>query len=156
MSTRYQKTDKGLAEIGTRAHRLPPRLRQALIMVDGRKTSDDLRNLLGPATDEILQALAAQGFIEAAAAGMPAYPARQSSPAPVPASIVDLGPIQRGSIRMLTDLIGPVAEGLALKIERARTAAELRVLLELGRQSIRNTRGAAAAAEFGARFIDVL
>ena len=36
MSTVYRKTAKGQAEIDTRAYRLLPRLRQALILVDGR------------------------------------------------------------------------------------------------------------------------
>ena len=44
--TVYRKTAKGMAEIETRVHRLAPRLRGALILVDGRKTDDELATLI--------------------------------------------------------------------------------------------------------------
>ena len=37
MATVYRKTDKGRNEIETRANRLLPRLRSALIVVDGQR-----------------------------------------------------------------------------------------------------------------------
>ena len=37
MSTIFRKTAKGTSEVETRANRLPPRLRAALILVDGRQ-----------------------------------------------------------------------------------------------------------------------
>jgi hypothetical protein len=46
-----------------------------------------------------------------------------------------------------------MAEGLALKIERAANAAELQGLLEIGRQVLGNTRGRAAADAFAQRFL---
>ena len=53
----YRKTAKGLSEIETRANRLPPRLRSALIVVDGKRNLAELRPLiLQP--DETLAALA--------------------------------------------------------------------------------------------------
>ena len=161
MTTRYQKTDLGQAEVATRAHRLAPRLRQALIVVDGRKTDDELRPLLGPAADETLRALVEQGFIAASAVLDPPAPRPQERQQVVVAatsadaldSADNLAQVRREAVRMLTQWLGPAAEGLAIRMERAKTAAELRPLLEIGFQAIRSARGAGPADEFAARFI---
>ena len=59
MSTIYRKTAKGHAEIETRALRLPPRLRGALIMVDGQRSVEDLAKLIpGDAVQTLEQLLA--------------------------------------------------------------------------------------------------
>jgi hypothetical protein len=166
----YRKTAKGVAEIETRAHRLAPRVRQMLILVDGRRSDADLRQLIAPGADEALHALAADGFIElvGASAGPAPAPARAApaaapspAPAPAPGPPVDAAPDatrfsaqdRRDAVRMLTDLVGPVGEPLALKIEQARGDDELRKLFELAHQSIRNTRGSFAAAAFADRFL---
>ncbi len=60
----YRKTAKGLAEIATRANKLPPRLRTALILVDGRRTDDELSSMLPKEADETLRWLSDSGFIE--------------------------------------------------------------------------------------------
>ena len=165
MSMRYQKTELGVAEIATRAHRLVPRLRQALIVVDGRKTEDELRPLLGAAADETLRSLIDQGFIVATVVADP--PAqrpqeRQQERQQVLAAAASLDAldspthlahVRREAVRMLTHWLGPTGEGLAIRIERAKTAAELRPLLEICVQSIRSARGTAPADEFAARFI---
>ena len=61
----YLKTAKGTDEIKTRAGGLAPRVRQALIFVDGRRSTDDLFAMLK--TDDLAQTLAQlveQGYIE--------------------------------------------------------------------------------------------
>ncbi|MCU0813859.1 MAG: hypothetical protein MUC32_05880 [Burkholderiaceae bacterium] len=174
----YRKTAQGVAEIETRAHRLAPRVRQMLILVDGRRSDADLRQLIAPGADEALHALAAGGFVElvgatAAPAGAtpvraapPAGPtaATPAAPASVPATVASpaaepasaasgfSAQDRRDAVRMLTDLVGPVGEPLALKIEQARGDDELRKLFDLAYQSIRNTRGSFAAAAFADRF----
>jgi hypothetical protein len=77
-----------------------------------------------------------------------------ASPAAEPASAASGFSAQdrRDAVRMLTDLVGPVGEPLALKIEQARGDDELRKLFDLAYQSIRNTRGSFAAAAFADRF----
>lgn len=173
----YRKTAKGVAEIETRAHRLSPRVRQMLILVDGRRSDADLRQLISPGADEALHALAADGFVElvgataAPAAAVrtapPAGPAAAPSaataapPASAPVPVAEPAPAapglgaqdRRDAVRMLTDLVGPVGEPLALKIEQARSDDELRKLLDMAYQSIRNTRGSFAAAAFADRFL---
>lgn len=64
MPTIYRKTAKGQTEIETRAHRLAPRFRSLLILVDGRRTDADLDKLMPQAGQQALDALAEGGFIE--------------------------------------------------------------------------------------------
>jgi hypothetical protein len=160
MPTVYRKTAKGQAEIATRTHQLPPRLRQALILVDGKRSDDELRRML-PQGDEALRALIDDGFVEpvgvtavpvAAAAGAPAA---ASAPAPKPqAPLPAFGDqLKREIVRSLNDLLGPMAEGLALKVERARSPDELRAILEQAHRVIRDMRGAFQATAFADRFL---
>ena len=68
MGTVYRKSPKGVIEIETRAHRLTPRVRSVLIMVDGRRGDDELRAVIPQQVDESLQFLLDNGFIEVAGA----------------------------------------------------------------------------------------
>jgi len=61
----YRKTPKGVAEIETRAHRLPLSVRSTLILVNGKRDADDVRALVARPAEETLTRLAEQGFIEA-------------------------------------------------------------------------------------------
>ena len=159
MASLYRKTDKGIAEIETRAHRLTPRLRTALIMVDGRRTEDELRTLIGGQPDDVLAALHEQGFIEAIAT----MPARNSAPPPAAAApAAPAAPAggrgweerRRLAARFLNDHLGPSAEQLVLKIEKSRDWEELRGHLEMGEHFLRSARGASTARDFAAKFIE--
>ena len=160
MTTVYRKSSKGQQEIETRADRLAPRLRTALILVDGRRSDVDLRALIQLEPDATLRALLEGGYIEAIST-QPAAAAPQASAAPAPApaappaaSAAALAERRRLAVRHLTDQLGPVVEELALRIEKTRTWPELLQALELGRSVIQNARGSAAAARFAAQFID--
>lgn len=160
MSIIYRKSAKGVAEIETRAHRLPPRLRSALIIIDGKRSANELKGLILAQADETLASLLEQGFIEAAgsAAAAPARASAAPSPASTPAArpaTADFDTRRRDMVRRLTDLVGPLGEALAMRMERTRNAEELRPLLAVALQVIANTRGRAAAAEFEARFSDL-
>lgn len=162
MPTIYRKTAKGLAEIDTRAHRLPPRTRSMLILVDGKRDADDLKALVTVQAEECLRSLSEQGFIEAVgetvrpslATGTVAAPgAASSTPAAPPAGpAVDVAGLGRMAVRALNEALGPSAESLAMRIERARTVSELRPLLEQGARLLAAARGPAAAAAFAERF----
>ena len=153
MATSIRKTDKGRAEIQTRSHRLPPRLRHLLILVDGQRTLADLGKLVAQC-DDALAELLDLGFVEADAVAAPAPVER---PAPVSAPLVarNLDPVirRREAVRRLTDAVGPHAEALALRIESAADEMTLRPLLVLARDSIRNVKGAAAADAFTEQFL---
>jgi ribosomal protein S7 len=89
MAIIYRKTAKGVAEIETRAHRLTPRMRSALILVDGKRSDAELAAMIQQQATETLHALAGQGFIEvltiASAPAAPAAPVAPVAPA-TPAS----------------------------------------------------------------------
>lgn len=158
MATIYSKTADGQNEIETRARRLSPRARSALILVDGKRNAVELGKLVQQA-DETLQALLDAGLIEIVATK--SAPARESPPAaaPVPASgmaIVEFEATRRDAVRAINDLLGPEAETLALKMERATDAEQLRVALERAVAYIANARGGGAAAQFAGKFLSNL
>jgi hypothetical protein len=165
MATIYSKTADGQNEIETRARKLSPRARSALILVDGKRSTVDLGKLVQQA-DETLQALLEAGLIEVVA--VKSAPARDSSPAPLasaaaaspaPASgmaLVEFEATRRDAVRAINDLLGPEAENLALKLERSTDAEQLRAALERAVAYIANARGGGAAAQFAGKFLSNL
>lgn len=159
MPTLFRKTAKGQAEIETRAHRLPPRLRGLLILVDGKRDLAGLAALVPQQAEALLQELVTQGFVESfeAAGGAPAAPraapaaAPTTAAAPAPA-VADFDKLRREAVRALTDAAGPAAETVALRMEKARTLEELRPLFGQAAQVLANMRGRAAAEAYAARF----
>ncbi len=164
MPTLFRKTAKGQTEIETRVHRLTPRLRGLLIMVDGKRDLAALSALMPQQADALLQELTAQGFIELveAAASAPVAPtaaiAAATAVAPVvqptapSSSAVEFEKLRRDAVRALTDAVGPAAETLAIRMEKARSPEELQTLLTQAAQVLANMRGRAAADAFTARF----
>jgi hypothetical protein len=178
MAIIYRKTAKGVAEIETRAHRLPPRMRSALIFVDGKRSDTELASMIQQQATETLHALAGQGFIEvltvaagpvapgsvAAAAlrpSAPNAPNAPNAPAPLPAAAPvaspapDLQARRREAVRAVNDLLGPAGESAALRLERARNLDELRLALSAALQTIGAARGRQVAEGFAARFADL-
>jgi hypothetical protein len=165
MPTIYRKTAKGQTEIETRAHRLAPRQRSLLIMVDGKRSDADFAQMLPQAT-EALAALVEDGFIAEQARSVTSAPA---TAAPSPASTATArdtpgtagpGPaappaqfeaMRRDLLRALNDRLGPAGERMAIKLERARDEAEFRALLPSAVQLVAAVRGRDAAAAFSAR-----
>jgi hypothetical protein len=173
MATIYRKTAKGHLEIDTRSHRLSPRLRSALIMVDGRRSDDEVRKLIPQQADETLQSLLAQGFIEVIGITQdvpaprppggpavarpadtgPAAVAAPAAPAAPAMSPREFAATRAQAVRLFTDMVGPMAEALAMKMERAGSPDELRPLVQTAQRIIGNARGGQAAADYGTRFL---
>ena len=157
MSIVYRKTAKGVAEIETRAHRLVPRQRGALILVDGKRSDDELAPLVGSDAAATLASLLGDGFIEVLATL--AERAAEAAPDRVVDRASDrrssgraFETLRRDAVRSLNDQLGPAGETVAIEIERAKTPAELQRLLMLGAQVLRDFRGVAVAEAFAARF----
>lgn len=156
MAIIYSKTAQGQQEIETRARRLPPRLRSTLILVDGKRSDEELGKLV-PNADEVLQALLDAQMIEAVG-GSPtksaaAPPPAAADAAPADGPVEDIMALRRDAVRAVNDLLGPEAEALALRMERATDAEQMRVALERAVTYIANVRGGGAAAQFAARFL---
>ena len=99
-----------------------------------------------------------QSFAQLLALGMiePLPPPATAATAPVgtpaaaaaPTRIVTLAEAQRAAVRGLTNLLGPTADDLCLRIENARTAQELLAVIKRAEIAVRSARGAHAAAAF--------
>lgn len=159
MALIFRKTAKGAVEIETRAHRLPPRMRSTLILVDGKRDVDDLKTLLSGQADETLRFLSEHGFVESVGetlrpippAPMPAEPP-VASPPPAPAKpTAAFLSARRAIVRALNDQLGPPGASLAMRMERAGAPDELRPLVALGVQLVLAARGRAASEAFAAR-----
>ena len=168
MATIYRKTAKGHSEIETRAHRLSPRLRSALILVDGRRSDDEVHKLMPQHAEDTLQQLVEQGFIEIIGITQDALPARAPAPmqpaaaTPAPAAPLavppsmpprDFATTRLQAVRLFTEMVGPMAEALAMKMERARSPDELVPLMQTAQRIIGNARGGAAAADYATRVL---
>ena len=134
MSTQdvLQKTGKSTEELRTRRHGLSPRLRQLLILIDGKRDVAELARML-PAPDlaEQLVQLESGGFV---ARPIDAPPVSDDEPAagaatPAAAPVEDLGALRARVTRALLDTIGPNGDDFAIRIERTRSVDELRSLL---------------------------
>ena len=140
----YRKSARGTEALAKRDPALTLRLRSLLILVDGKRTGEELARLsagLGDA-DQLLLQLDDLGMIELAQA-----PAETSAPAAAaPPRIVTLQEAQRLAVRRLTDLMGPMAEDLCLRIESTRNAQDLAAQLKRAEGLVRQVKGALAAA----------
>lgn len=150
MATVYRKTRKGIAEIETRALKLAPRFRNLLILVDGRRSDDELAGLVPSAGARALEALAQGGFIEAI--GETADPAAPRGAGVPPGGADGFAQWRRDVVQALTEQAGPMGEALVLQMERARNADELRPLVVTAAQVVAQARGRSAATLFRQRF----
>ena len=105
------KTPKGVEEVETRKHKLEPRLRSMLIMVNGKSSAAELAAKL-PQGQAMLDELAKQGFVEGAKASAAAPAA--AAPAAKGGKPSNVG-IELA--RALTAALGPDAESMAIKLE---------------------------------------
>lgn len=153
MATIFRKTAKGVDEIATRANRLVPRLRTALILVDGTRNEAELGKLIAQNAVETLQELIRQGFIEAAAV-IEEKPAKPVAPTTGHGELA--GPsftkYRADVVRAFNDLTGPTGEALAIKMEKASSREQLGPLLQIAFEVVANARGPQAANAFKARF----
>jgi hypothetical protein len=152
----YHKSAKGVEAIATRQHGLSPKLRSMLIMIDGKHSADDLFRLsqMSGDSEQLLGQLLEQGFIEAGAVAAPAA-AASTAPAPLaaatgkqPGSLIEA---QRFVVRRLTDILGPNAEELCLRIEAARNVHDFQIAVARAEGMLRQYVSSHTAAEFMAQ-----
>ena len=147
--TTYRKTTSGSEAIAARHPGLSQRHRSLLILVDGRRGTRELATLASGFGDveELLQPLLNQGFIEPVERKSAAVP---TTPAPPAGAKPPTHYLQARSVavRRLTDLLGPSAETLCIKLEAARSAEEFRAALKRVEAILREAVGAQRAAQF--------
>jgi hypothetical protein len=125
MARTFAKTPKGTEEMALRNHGLSPRLRSALILVDGKKTDDALRAMLIHA-DESLRQLESEGYIQVVAID---GPGGARSTEAEQALLIDLPSLQRAAARFITDTMGKQGDALVQHVGRAKSVPELQVAL---------------------------
>jgi len=145
----FHKTQAGASEIATPVHALPPKLRRALIMVDGAKSVADLSAMFRPGeAAAFLLELQAKGLVSLSG-GEIAKAA--DAPAPEPAAGLPqerFEQIRREAMREISHRLGPNGDALALKVERCATPQELRVALREAEKILASFLG----AEYGRTF----
>jgi hypothetical protein len=119
------KTAKGLEEVKSRKHGLSQQLRSLLIVVDGAASVRELLARFGRIADitTSLQALVDQGFVAPTRAPAPAAPAAAARPAAPAATKEDRARALGSLTRLLHDALGPDADPLALRLEKAADGA---------------------------------
>jgi len=160
----YAKTPKGVAEVGARSAQLSMVARRVLIMMDGKRTVDDLAVLVRAGEiDAIVTQLESEGLAERAGGVVAATvapraisePARPEAPAvapPVPDER-ELAPItleeaKRRAVRELNDRLGPEADVMAMRIEACRSIDEFRERVRDAERFVTAALGAAAAQDY--------
>lgn len=154
----YRKSIAGQEALARRDPALTMRHRSLLIMVDGKRSAEELGRLAAGAGEfeSLMNALSDLGMIEPVAVNpsapapatvpspAPAVPGAQASaPATVPA--LTLSQAQRVAVRRLTDLLGPSAEDLCMKLEATKTPKDFMALVKRAADMLRNVKGDAAA-----------
>jgi hypothetical protein len=91
MSNVYRKTERGQTEIATRQYKLAPRLRSALVVVDGKRSQFELASMIAGEPHETLQALLEAGFIELTDGAVPPLlpPAGEALTVELPLQVLD-------------------------------------------------------------------
>ncbi len=153
----YHKSPRGAEAIATRSAALGPKGRSMLILIDGKRSFAELLKLgqmLGD-PEKLMQDLAEQGLIEPVAGAAPprvAAPAVSAAAAGPPSGYpaVPLLQAQRFAVRRLTDLLGPAAEDICLRIESTRNAQDFQAAVQKAENMLRQLRGAQMASQFAA------
>jgi hypothetical protein len=153
----YQKTLKGSEAIANRQSGLAPKLRSLLIMVDGKRTYAELAVMAAALGDpERLSELEAEGLVESAFAEdrtLPAAlePVTQPTETEAPQRAANLAQAQRFSSHLLEHTLGPMAEPLCIKIEKAGNLADFVAAIKRAREIVREIKGNAEAERFVAQ-----
>jgi hypothetical protein len=146
----YTRTDKGSAEIAQRSQAIPSKARSLLLMIDGKASGAQLLDKFSafPNSAELLQLLEDGGYIAAGATAPVAAPT--PAPAAAPASPLaagttpvagDLAAARRYMNQALREIFGPDADDLSLKVDKAATPADLRIVAEKHRDLIAQIGG---------------
>jgi hypothetical protein len=153
-----RRTPAGDAAVARHAPELDTATRVVLAAIDGKRAYAALKLRFGALTDlpAALSRLVAVGLIEplgagaAAPAGAPGSVAAAPAPSAIAAPAPGIDPVRlrQQMVRGLSEVLGPAGDALALKVERAKTAAELVELHARCIGVVRELRGAGEAERF--------
>jgi hypothetical protein len=157
----YDKTDKGREEIATRKYGLAPRLRSLLVLVDGRRTDDELlRNVagLGLTADSLAALLTQEYVVLSTSYGSTSYEAiaegaanvnttPSDQPTPTSTSLPTQDQVQQFQSlydfynKTIKSTMGLRGFTLQLKVEKAATLDDLRELRQPYLEGVLKAKG---------------
>lgn len=129
-----QKTEKGVAEVQTRQHKLEQKLRNLLIVVNGKATAGELVKQfeqIGDVTPQLEQLLAGEFIREAPGAA---------------AAGGEFKEIRLQLSQLLTDALGPPGDAIVMKFEACKSADEARAFVDSHRPILERVVGPRGAA----------
>jgi hypothetical protein len=149
----YRKTEKGRAEVATRANKLGLRERTMLIMVDDKTTRRGLlEKNTHPTSEGILNELLTGGYIETTPGTGGAPPTATAEPAAEPPSLpeveVSFQSASSYACRALVAYLGPSADDMTALVEKCKGLDELTDRLQKCRDVIQAMAGRKKADEF--------
>lgn len=142
----YVKTAKGQEELATRAFKLPSRVRNLLVMVDGVSSGEKIVETtagLGNSA-EFFSLLVKGGFI-AAAGNNAAVSQHSATGTSAPGK-----ELVRNVSHLVTDILGPAGDSLTVRLEESRSHEEFARQVELCREVIESSAGKKKGEEFRA------
>lgn len=145
----YAKTARGVAEISERSGAVPLAVRRVLIMIDGRRSIAELAPLAPPGEiGTIVEQLEAQGLVYPAHADAAGARAEHADALVEDRPAATFEALKRRAVRELSDLLGPDAEVIAVRIEQTRTQEDLRHRLLEAERLVAGLLGEAQAQDF--------
>jgi hypothetical protein len=129
-----QKTEKGVAEVQTRQHKLEQKLRTLLIVVNGKATAAELVKQFeqsGDVTPLLEQLLAGEFIREAQGAAAASDEFRE---------------IRVQLSQLLTDALGPPGDAIVMQFEGCKSMEEARAFVESHRPVLERVVGPRGAA----------
>ena len=120
-----RKTEKGVEEVETRMHKLDQRLRNILIVVNGKATGTELVQKFQQIGDvtPVLEQLLAGGFIREIA------------------SEADFKEVRVALAQSLTDALGPQGDPIVMQLEGCKSPEEARAFVERHRPMLEKLPG---------------
>ena len=146
----YEKSIAGQQEITGERRVLSLKHRQVLIMIDGKRTRDDLQNhLTNLDVAEIVADLERLGYIHnpaspsaksPTAVNLAPHPADDAPPPEPPVSAEQLAAAKEILISSTNECLGIIGRGMMQKIEAAQSREELKVWISQWHMAIRESR----------------
>jgi hypothetical protein len=147
----FHKTEAGAREIAGTTRGVNPKLRRALILVDGTKSVADLAPMFRPGeADAILAELQSLGLVSLAGGAVAPVSEPAGAPASPAAAVTHerFEEIRMAAVREISHRLGPNGDTLAIKVDRCRTPEELRAALREAEKILASFLG----AEYGRTF----
>jgi hypothetical protein len=145
----YEKSTAGQLEITGDRRALSMKHRQVLIMVDGKRTDDEIKNNLpNMNVAETIADLERLGYIYNTASPAKSLPAVSIAPQPaitaappeMPISAEQLAAVKEIMVTSTNECLGIMGRGMAQKIEAVQNRGELKVWVSQWHMAIRESR----------------